>query len=350
MTILVATAAVLAVAALTLLAVTRPAAAARRRALAGVLVVALAAAGLRVGGTTSPTALVIGAGLLVFGISAILVAIRGPTPMGRAASSRAFTAAVQPRWLPVHALAVLLVLVAPHLHLLGVGVVIASISGVMVAPHPTAGWRTAGAGLALLLFLAAWYALTLVGGEAPLWLNTLQEAPYSEAFELSLALPLVLSAWPLLGLFPFHDTRLGPLAPLAGSALIVRVAAEAVPIGLEHWQPVLYLLVLAAMIHALVTRRDIEALAALAALGLVSGASLVGWCAVGLSAGVSLLRAHQLLETSGRALSAEGEAVAQGAAVAAALLLVPVLSGGLAAETVYTVVTVVCGALYLWNR
>jgi hypothetical protein len=251
----------------------------------------------------------------------------------------------------VHAGAVVLVLIAPHLHLLAAGAALAILSGALAVRHGAGGWRPPlGLAAALLLLVGIWYALTLVGGEAPLWITTLHDAPYSEAFELSVALPLVLAAWPLLGLFPFHDTSLGPLAPVAGGVLIVRVAAEAVPIGLEHWQPLLYPLALAAMIHALVRRRDPEALAALAVLGLVSGAFLVGWCAIGLTAGVSLLRGHVVLRASGRVLSAEGEAVSQGVAVAAALLLVPVLSGGLAAETVYTALIVLCGTWYLWTR
>lgn len=350
MSVLVAAVAVLAVTALALVAVTRPLLAVRRRALAGVLIIALAVAGVRVGGTGRPGSLLVGAGLLLLGITLLVVAIRSsnamdqPTPVPPAAR-------VQPRWLAVQAVAVVLALLSPHLHLVMAGAALAVLSGTLAVRHSGGGWRPPlGLGVALLLLLGAWYALALVGGEAPLWINTLPDAPYSEAFELSVALPLVLAAWPLLGLFPFHDTTVGPLAPLAGGAVIVRVAAEAVPAGLEHWQPLLYPLVLAAMVHALVRRRDPEALTALAALGLVSGAFLVGWCAIGLTAGVALLRGHQVMRASGRVLSLEGEALAQGVAVAAAMLVVPVLSGGLAAETVYTVLVVLCGAFYLWKR
>ena len=352
MSILAAAAAVLTVAALAFLAVTGPVVRVRRRALAGVLLIALAAAGLRVGGAASPSALIVGAGLFVVGLTAIVVAARWPASAaaGFASPPATFSGIVHPRWLAVHAAAVLLVVVAPHLHILGLGVLVAILSGAMSVRHPGGGRPQIGQGAALLLFLGVWYALTLVGGEAPLRLSALDEAPYSEAFERTVALPLVFAAWPLLGLFPFHETRLGPLAAVAGGALIVRVAAEAVPIGLEHWQPLLYPLVLAAMIHALATRRDAEALAALAGLGLVSGSALVGWCAVGLCVGVSLLRAHQTLGAYGRKLNAEGEAIARGLAVAAALLTVPVLSGGLAAETVYTVLTAGCCAVYLWKR
>jgi len=348
MSIVVAVVAVLAITALAFLAVTRPTMAARRRMLAGVLIIALAGAGARVGGLHGAGSLVVGAGLLLLGIVLVTLAARGPGAPPPPATVA--PADVRGRWLALHAVAVLLVLVSPHLHLLAAGAVLAAVAGGL-AVRPTGGARPqAGQGVALLLLAGGWYALTLVGGEAPLWIGALHQAPYSEAFELSVALPLALAAWPWLGLFPFHDTRLGPLAPVVGGALLVRVVAEAVPIGLAHWQPVLYPLVLAAMVHALVRRRDTEALAALAALGLLSGAFLVGWCATGLAAGVSLLRAHALVRAAGRVLTVEGMAVAQASAVAAALLLVPVLSGGLASEAVYTVLVVLCGAIYLWKR
>lgn len=349
MSMLAAAAAVLSLAALTFLAVTRAAIPTRRRTLAGVLIVALAAAGLRVGGSGSSGALLVGACLLLLGLTLIVIAVRSPVGRDRPAAPEA-AVSVRPAWLAIHAGAVGVMLVAPHLHLLGLGVVLALVAGALTMRSPDGGWGPQpGQGLALLLFLGTWYALALVGGEASLGIPSLREAPYSEAFQRSLALPLVFAAWPLLGLTPFHQTRLGPMAPVAGGLILVRVVAEAVPIGLGHWQPALYLLVLVAMVHALLTRRDAEALAALAALGLLSGAALVGWSAVGLTAFVALLQAHRLLAPSGRVLSAEGAAVAQAASVAAALVLVPVIAGGLAAEAVYSTVTVLTGAVLLWK-
>lgn len=356
-----ALAALAALTALAVLAVTRSSPRQRRRALAGVLVIALAAAGLQVGGTGSRGAIVVGGVLLLFGLLAIAVATWGRAASGPVVDPPAARRSSRLAWsssdqgaitlLSIHAAALLLALVVPHLHLLELSLTIAIIAGVLLERRLDAeAFPQFGQGVTMLLFLGSWYALSAVAGEAPLGLGALRDAPYSPAFEVTVALPLALGAWPLLGLFPFHQTRLGPLAPLAGGALLVRVAAVAVPNGLAHWQPLLFLLLVVAMTHALLTRRDAEALGALAGLGLLSGVAAAGWCGLGLAAGVTVIRGHTLLTAAGRVLNPRGEALVRGLAVTGALLVVPVLSGGLAAEAVYTVLIALGGVLLLWKR
>lgn len=325
-----------------------------RRALAGAILIALALAGFLVGGTGSTGAVAVGSALLLLGLLMVGVAIRGSTSepgVAMAPSGPALSGFAVHPWLAIHAASVVLALVAPHLHLLGVSLTIALIAGVLLERRLAPGAvPPVGPGLAMLLLLTSWFALAGVAGETPLGLAALPDAPYSEAFEVTVALPLALSAWPLLGLFPFHQTRLGPLAPVAAGILLVRVAAVAVPNGLAHWQPLLYLLLVLAMIHALVTRRDSEALAALAAVGLLSAAETAGWCGVGLAAGVALMRSHSLLITAGRVLNARGQILVRGLAALGAILLVPIFAGGLAAEAVYTTLAAIGGAVLLWRR
>lgn len=325
-----------------------------RRILAGAILIALALAGFQVGGAGSTGAVAVGSALLLVGLLLIGVAIRGGATEPAAVSAPSGPAlspfAVHP-WLAIHAASVLLALVVPHLHLLGLSVIIALVAGILLERRLTPGMVSpVGQSLALLLFLASWFALAGVAGESPLGLAALRDAPYSEAFEITVALPLTIAAWPLLGLFPFQQTRLGPLVPLAAGALLIRVASVAVPSGLTHWQPLLYLLLVLAMVHALVTRRDSEALAALAGVGLLSGGGTAGWCGIGLTAGLALMRSHSLLLTAGRVLNARGQILARGLAVLGAILLVPVFAGGLAAEAVYTVLTAIGGAVLLWRR
>jgi len=353
---MVITVAVLLPAAAALVAVTRPVSEPRRRALAGVLLIALAAAGWQVGGGERLGAVAVDLGLLLLGL--VLIALAWwhradpaePASLGLGSAPWPSSDSGAATLLTVHAACAVLVLLLPHLHLVGLGVILAAIAGALLDRRLEGGALQFGQGITILLLLGSWYALNTVAGSAPLTLAALAEAPYSEAFEIAVALPLTLAAWPLLGLFPFHKTRFGPLSPLAGGALLVRVAAAAVPNGLTHWQPLLYLLVTLAMMHALFTRRDAEALTALAALGMLSGATVAGWCGLGLAAAAGAMRGHAVLVASGRMLNARGRLLVQGMAVAVALLLVPVLAGGLGAEAVYTALTTFGGCFLLWKR
>ena len=197
--------------------------------------------------------------------------------------------------------------------------------------------------LALGLLLFAWWYLTRVAGDTSLRLADLAEGPFSPAFELSASVPLALAAWALLGLLPFHRGRLGGWAPVVGGALLVRLVAVALPSGLVHWQPLLYLLGTLAAWHAVATRRLDEGLGALAALGLASAAPQAGWAGLGLAALPGLVGLTGLARSRPLAEALTGVACAAGA-----VLLVPVVGGGLATETLYTVLTVLGASALAW--
>ncbi|MBK8004764.1 MAG: hypothetical protein IPK12_12740 [Gemmatimonadetes bacterium] len=217
------------------------------------------------------------------------------------------------------------------------------------------GWLNAGStrgagplvsgGLALGLLLFAWWYLARVAGDTSLRLADLAEGPFSPAFELSASVPLALAAWVLLGLAPFHRGRLGSWAPVVGGALLVRLTAVALPSGLVHWQPLLYLPGTLAAWHAVATRRVDEGVVALAALGLASAAPQPGWAGLGLAALPGLVALAGLTRARQPALA---EVVTGVACAAGAALLVPAVSGGLATEAFYTVLTVLGAAALAW--
>jgi hypothetical protein len=237
-------------------------------------------------------------------------------------------------------------LAAPHLHLFLFLLTISFVAGVEFIRRKEGATRwPASAILALPVLLIGWYLLARVAGEQSLAMRALPDAPYSEAFQLGVALGLSLLAWSLLRLWPFQGPSRGPLAPLAGAALLARVVAPALPDGLTHWQPLLYLLALLAALHALLSRRVEGAPALLAVLTLASGEPAV----VGVGVAFALLAAapevRELLTDGGRALNASGKVLARVLAVVAAALLVPALAAALSTEVVYTVATTAVLAL-----
>ena len=247
----------------------------------------------------------------------------------------------------VHVLCTVALLLAPHLHLFMPILMVAFASGV---------WAERGLGRPTIPLTAlavvpaagiAWYYLAHVGGDQPLGLSDLRNAPYSPAFQLLASLILGLVAVSLLGLWPFHGLPRGPLSPLLGGLLFVRLVATALFDGLFHWQPLLYLLAAIAACHAAVSRRDDEAFAALAALGLASGVPDAGSAGLGFAAAAIVSRLSRLLNERGRVLNRRGRALMAILGIAGSALLLPVLTGGLAVQVFYSTVTVAALALSL---
>jgi hypothetical protein len=248
----------------------------------------------------------------------------------------------------IHVLGAAALLVAPHLQLFMVVLMVTFASGVGVE-------RWLGQRRIPLLALVAipalglgWYLLAHVAGEQSLRLSALRDAPYSTAFQLTSSLVLGLVAWTFLGLWPLHGPLRGPLAPLLGGVLFVRVITPALPEGLFHWQPLLYLLAAIAACHGAVSRREDEALAALAALGLASGTPAAESAGLGLVAASIMARLIRSLNGEGRVLNGRGRVLVSIFALATSALLLPVLSGALAAQVFYSAVTVAALALALW--
>jgi hypothetical protein len=247
----------------------------------------------------------------------------------------------------VHVLSTAALFLVPHLHLFMPILMLAFASGV---------WAERGLGRSAIPLTAlavlpavgvAWYFLTRVGGDQPLGLSELRDGPYSPAFQLLASLVLGLVAVSLLGLWPFHGLPRGPLSPLLGGLLFVRLVATDLLEGLQHWQPLLYLLAAIAACHAAASRRDDEALAALAALGLASGVPVAGSAGLGFAAAAVLSRLSRLLNERGRVFNRRGRAVMAILVIAGSALLLPVLAGGLAAQVFYSTVIVAALALSL---
>lgn len=222
---------------------------------------------------------------------------------------------------------------ASHLHLFIPAVLVSAASG----------WRWSRPGRwpvviapVLLLLGASWYLMARVAGPMPLSLALLHEAPYSAAFEIGMAGALLVVAGVLLGLAPFHMMGRGPLTPILGGLLLVRVVAAGLPGGLEHWQPVAYPLLLLTAAVAAVTRRDDLALVALAGVGLLSGDPTAGWCGLVLLLLAGAVRGLDWLGAVGRRLSGAGRGLVAVAGLSAAVAVVPVLAAGLSSEALYT--------------
>ncbi len=185
----------------------------------------------------------------------------------------------------------------------------------------------------LLPLAAAWGLLVRVAGPVPHWLDDLREAPYSPAFETLTSLLLVLAAWPLLRLWPAHGAGLGPVAPLGGAVVLGRVAAPILPLGVEHWQPLVYLLAAVAVWHGVARERAAEVLAGLSVIGAASLQPAATWPALGLGGAAALA----LALAGGPGQSAPLPPWSRYFWLVPLLLVPPVLQGGLAAETVSTV-------------
>lgn len=322
------------------LTVAAPSRSRRFVAAAGTLLAALALAGLRTATAAGHrladlphsfqlitlVLALLGAGLVLFALAG-----QRPTPIPKAEPAPDLIP--RERWLTLHVLAVLGALVSPGLHLF-MGLVLTGAYAGFRWSRPRQPPLVLGP--VLLLLTGCWYLLARVAGPMPLLLGQLGQAPYSAAFELGVAGGLLLVAAALLGLVPLHLVGRGPLTPILGAVLLVRVAAVAVPGGLVHWQPVLYPVALVTTLFAAVTRRPDLALLGVATVGVGSGYPVAGWCGVLLVALVVALRGHDWLERSGRRLTLPGRGALVTVVVAGGGSLVPLLAGGLAAETFYT--------------
>jgi hypothetical protein len=236
-----------------------------------------------------------------------------------------------------------LALVAPHLVLLLAAVVGSAVAGLMLERRLGGGraWPVIG-GLALLLLVSG---LTIqIAGPTSLRLVELSEGPFSPAFEPGAALGFLIAGWPLLRLWPFHRSEAGPFSPLAGAALLVRVAGPILAAGTEHWQPVVIPLLVFATLYGALSGQLQLSIRALAMGGLVSLYSQAVW------AGVVLLAGEGVLSSVRRFGFAPGSVtlvVTAGQRLVLMLSLVPILVGVLKAETFYSVLIVAGLALAL---
>ncbi len=231
-----------------------------------------------------------------------------------------------------HLLFTLLALVGAHLLLLLAGVAGAGVTGAWLGRRQGLTGRPWGLGLSLMALLPVSGATLQIAGETSGTLTALRDGPFSPAFEPLAALGFLVAAWPLLRLWPFAREELGPLTPLAGAALILRIAVPVMSSGSEHWQPLVFPLLVLVSGHATFAGDWAQAVRALALGGLMGLRPEAGWMGGLFLAGEGLLALGVLVLPRW----AHG-LVGAVAAVMAMVTLVPLLTGALQAQTFYTV-------------
>jgi hypothetical protein len=135
-------------------------------------------------------------------------------------------------------LGVILTVAAPHLHLLIAGGIVAAVAAFAVA-------RPAGIGrvpvfpavaTGALAFVA--YYLGVIAGPTGLSLQALTEAPLSTAAQAYLVPALAIGAMGFFGFWPLTALTPGTWLAPAGVALLLRLGAESLPLGMEGWRTV----------------------------------------------------------------------------------------------------------------
>jgi len=248
---------------------------------------------------------------------------------------------VAARWVGCAASGALLAALGPHLVAVLFGVVLAAAA----VAGATRGRRRftaglAGAGALVALAAAGWLFATIAGDQS-LATAALPGLPLSPAAEALLAPLLLLAAWSVAGLWPMVRSPLSGLAGLAGLFLIARVAAPALPEGVDHWRPLAYPLLAVGLWQAIVARRWAAASTGGALFALISGTTqgvLAGWW---LGAGALAAGLAELLP--GRV----GARVWWLAAFAGGMGALPGATAGLQREVVYTTLTVLGLAVLL---
>ncbi|HEX5386275.1 MAG TPA: hypothetical protein VFW66_06235 [Gemmatimonadales bacterium] len=334
--------------------------AARRWAAAALVPFALGVAAFKVaagagGVAVGRAGVVVDGGLLLVGVALAIAAIRLAGRGGIEASEKkgetaasAGLGAGQVRLAPLAAalLGTLATVFAGRVSLVFAGLVVAAAAGGWWLDGHRGVARALAPALVITVLLGPLHHLmTTIAGPVGLRISTLANAPFSDAAEVLIALPLALAVWLSLGLWPVHELVPGAVVAPAAVVVWVRVGMRAVPAGLEHWQPLTAPLAMLGIWHAAATRRRCEALAGLALLALASlvpGSTPAAALLVGASTAVGLDERGVRLGRNGVAgLRAHPGAAARAARIAVTLAagwgMLLALEAGLRTQVVYTV-------------
>ncbi|HKU61693.1 MAG TPA: hypothetical protein VJQ44_10790 [Gemmatimonadales bacterium] len=314
----------------------------------GVLAATLAAAGLvlvrgRIGTIlhaaplgTSAAAFGIVGGLAVLAAAAthwVLARLRMPASTSGGVADR--------RSIGVAAAGVLVAATGSHVFLVGFGALVASAAAWATPTRPRA--LSAGVPLVLcvvVLIPAAWLLLA-IAGEQGLALNTVSDLPLSPAAETLLAPLLLLAAWSVAGLWPLSRVNMAGITGAAGLLLMARVAAPALPEGLDHWRPLAFPLLGVGIWQGIASGRLTAIMVGGALMALCAGsaeAPAAAWCLGGAALAADLV-----------APLWPGAAgwVRRAALLAAGYGVWPATAAGLRAEVVYTAMVVAGAAVLL---
>jgi hypothetical protein len=236
--------------------------------------------------------------------------------------------------------------IGPHVGVVVLGVILAAASGHLLE-RAAGGPRLPIAPAATFLLLPTWWLMATIAGPEGLGTGTLPAVPFSPAAERLLAIPLLIGAWAVAGLWPLHRHLPGALVAPVGAFLLARVAIPAVPQGLEHWRPLAMPLVVAGIWHAALSGRLPRVAVGMAWIGLLAPMplGLVG-AAFLLASGLAV----ELLERTSALRAGRFAPAAQAIPLVAfgwgALLAV---GAGLRGEVVYTALAV-AGLVALCGR
>ncbi|HET9040189.1 MAG TPA: hypothetical protein VFN40_08470 [Gemmatimonadales bacterium] len=236
--------------------------------------------------------------------------------------------------------------VGPHVELVVLGVIGAACAGYLLE-HARGGGRLPLAPAATILLLPAWWLMATIAGPEGLGVGRLAAVPFSPAAERLLAIPLLIAAWAVAGLWPLHRQVPGALVAPVGALLLARVAIPAVPSGLEHWRPLAMPLIVAGVWHAALSGRLARVAVGVAWVGLLAPGrfGLVG-AAFLLAAGLAVELIERIGALRAGRLAPAFQAIPLIAFGWGALLAV---GAGLQGEVVYTALAV-AGLVALCGR
>ena len=236
--------------------------------------------------------------------------------------------------------------VGPHLGLVVLGVIVAAFMGHLLQ-RAEGGPRLPLAPAATLPLLPAWWLMATIAGPEGLWVSGLATLPFSPAAEQLLAMPLLIAAWAVSGLWPLHRHLPGALVAPVGALLMARVAIPAVPLGLEHWRPLMMPLVVVGVWHAALSGRLPRVAVGIGWVGLLApGRMGLAGAAMLLAAGFAVELVERISALRVGLLAPAAQALPLIAFGWGALLAV---GGGLRGEVVYTAVAV-AGLVALCGR
>lgn len=236
--------------------------------------------------------------------------------------------------------------IGPHVGLVVLGVILAACMGHLLQ-RAEGGPRLPLAPAATLPLLPAWWLMATIAGPVGLWVSGLASVPLSPAAEQLLAVPLLIAAWAVAGLWPLHRHLPGALVAPVGALLMARVAIPAVPMGLEHWRPLMMPLVVAGVWHAALSGRLPRVAVGIAWVGLLApGRMGLAGAALLLAAGLAAELVERISALRVGLLAPAAQALPLIAFGWGALLAV---GAGLRGEVVYTAVAV-AGLVALCGR
>jgi hypothetical protein len=243
--------------------------------------------------------------------------------------------------------AVLAAAVGPQVGLVALGVIGAACAGYLLERAGGGGPRLPLAPAATILLLPAWWLMATIAGPEGLGVARLAAVPFSPAAERLLAIPLLIAAWAVAGLWPLHRQVPGALVAPVGALLLARVAIPAVPSGLEHWRPLAMPLIVAGVWHATLSGRLPRVAVGVAWVGLLAPGrfGLVG-AAFLLAAGLAVELIERIGALRAGRLAPAFQAIPLIAFGWGALLAV---GAGLQGEVVYTALAV-AGLVALCGR